>query len=167
MPLSYAQQRLWFLAQMEGGSVTYHLPAALRLQGELDREALKRSLEAIWTRHEGLRSVFVAVEGELRVELLPAETGLPLPEHDLRGAVDAEEQLQKLMFEEANAVFDLAQGPLIRAHLVRMEEDEHVLLLTQHHIVSDGWSIGILVREMTELYECYVERREPQLGELK
>ena len=167
MPLSYAQQRLWFLGQMEGVSVTYHIPAALRLRGELDREALKRSLDAIWARHEGLRSVFVAVEGEPRVELLPVEMGMPLLEHDLRGIVDAEERLQKLMVEEANAVFDLAQGPLIRAHLVRMQEEEHVLLLTQHHIVSDGWSIGILVREMTELYEAYVERREPQLAEMK
>src|SRR5437588_10997150 len=166
MPLSYAQQRLWFLAQMEGGSVTYHLPAALRLQGELDREALKRSLEAIWTRHEGLRSVFVAVEGELRVELLPAETGLPLPEHDLRGAVDAEEQLQKLIFEEANAVFDLAQGPLIRAHLVRMAEEEHVLLLTQHHIVSDGWSMGILARELGTLYGAFSRGEESPLEPL-
>ena len=167
MPLSYAQQRLWFLAQMEGVSATYHIPAALRLRGKLDGQALKRSLDAIWARHEGMRSVFVAVEGGPRVELLPVETGLPLIEHDLRGVVDAEEGLQKLMMEEANAVFDLGQGPLIRGRLIRLQEEEHVLLLTQHHIVSDGWSIGILVREMTELYEAYVERRKPQLGEMK
>jgi amino acid adenylation domain-containing protein len=167
MPLSFAQQRLWFLAQMEGVSVTYHIPVALRLRGELDREALKRSLDAIWARHEGLRSVFVVVEGEPRVELLPAERGMPLLEHDLRGVVDASERLQRLMAEEANAGFDLAQGPLIRAHLVRMEEEEHVLALTQHHIVSDGWSMGILVREVTELYQAYVEGREPQLAEMK
>ena len=103
MPLSFAQQRLWFLGQMEGVSATYHIPAALRLRGELDREALKRSLDGIWERHEGLRSVFVAVEGEPRVELLPVEIGLPLLEHDLRGTRDAEAQLKELMRMEAQA----------------------------------------------------------------
>src|SRR5579864_4601686 len=166
MPLSFAQQRLWFLAQMEGVSVTYHIPAALRLWGELDVEALKRSLDAIWARHEGLRSVFVVVEGEPRVELLPVERGLPLEEHDLRGVVDADERLQGLMMEEAHAGFDLARGPLIRAHLVRMQEEEHVLLLTQHHIVSDGWSIGILARELGTLYGAFSRGEENLLEPL-
>jgi hypothetical protein len=165
--LSFAQQRLWFLEQMEGVSATYHIPAALRLRGELDGKALKRSLNGIWGRHDGLRSVFVVEEGEPQVELLPVERGMLLREHDLRGVVHAEERLQQLMEEEANAGFDLAQGPLIRAQLVRMQDEEHVLLLTQHHIVSDGWSVGILVREITELYEAYVKGREPQLGEIK
>src|SRR5205823_10421525 len=83
IPLSFAQQRLWFLAQMEGVSVSYHIPVALRLRGELDRGALQRSLDEIWGRHEGLRSVFVVQEGEPRVELLPVEAGVPLLEHDL------------------------------------------------------------------------------------
>jgi amino acid adenylation domain-containing protein len=167
IPLSFAQQRLWFLAQMEGVSATYHIPAALRLRGELDGKALKRSLNGIWARHESLRSVFVVEEGEPRVELLPVEAGVPLVEHDLRGVVHAKERLQQLMEEEANAGFDLVQGPLIRAQLVRMQDEEHVLLLTQHHIVSDGWSVGILVREITESYEAYVKGREPQLAEIK
>ena len=148
MPLSFAQQRLWFLAQMEGVSATYHIPAALRLRGELDGEALKRSLNGIWARHEGLRSVFVVEEGEPRVELLPVEKGVPLVEHDLRGVGDAEAKLKELMMAEAQAPFDLKRGPLIRTHVVRMEEQEHVLLVTQHHIVSDGWSMGILAREL-------------------
>ena len=118
LPLSFAQQRLWFLAQMEGVSVTYHIPVALRLRGKLDGEALKRSLDTIWARHEGLRSVFVVVEGEPQVELLPVETGMPLLEHDLRGIGDAEAQLKELMIAEAQAPFDLKRGPLIRAHLV-------------------------------------------------
>ena len=166
MPLSYAQQRLWFLAQMEGVSATYHIPAALRLRGKLDGQALKRSLDAIWARHEGMRSVFVAVEGGPRVELLPVETGLPLIEHDLRGVVDAEERLQKLMMEEANAVFDLGQGPLIRGRLIRLQEEEHVLLLTQHHIVSDGWSMGILARELGALYGAFSRGEENPLEPL-
>ena len=164
MPLSFTQQRLWFLAQMEGVSATYHIPIAHAAAGELDREALKRSLDAIWARHEGLRSVFVVKEGEPRVELLPVERGVPLLEHDLRGAVDAEERLQRLMVEEANAGFDLAQGPLIRARLVRVEEQEHVLLITQHHIVSDGWSIGVLMRELAALYGAFSRWREESVG---
>src|SRR5205807_3600776 len=90
------------------------------------------------------------------------ERGVPLREHDLRGVVDAHEGLQRLMVEEVNAGFDLAQGPLIRAHLVRMQEQEHVLLLTQHHIVSDGWSMGILARELGALYGAF-HRQQPSL----
>jgi amino acid adenylation domain-containing protein len=166
LPLSFAQQRLWFLAQMEGVSVTYHIPVALRLRGELDAAALKRSLDGIWKRHEGLRSVFVVVEGEPQVELLPEERGMPLLEHDLRGADDAQEQLQRLMEEEANGGFDLARGPLIRAQLVRMEEQEHILLVTQHHIVSDGWSMGILARELGTLYGAFIRGEENPLEPL-
>ena len=166
MPLSFAQQRLWFLSQMEGVSVTYHIPAALRLRGELDVEALKRSLDEIWGRHEGLRSVFVVKEGEPRVELLPVERGLRLKEHDLRGVEDAENELKRLMVEEAKVGFDLAKGPMIRARLVRMEEQEHVLLLTQHHIVSDGWSIGILARELGVLYGAFSRGEENPLPPL-
>ena len=166
MPLSFAQQRLWFLGQMEGVSATYHIPAALRLRGELDKEALKRSLDGIWERHEGLRSVFVAVEGEPRVELLPVEMGLPLLEHDVRGIGDAEAQLKELMRMEAQAPFDLKQGPLIRARLVRMEDEEHVLLVTQHHIVSDGWSMGILARELGRLYGAFSRGEENPLEPL-
>ena len=166
MPLSFAQQRLWFLAQMEGVSATYHIPAALRLSGELDAAVLKRSLDGIWARHEGLRGVFVAEEGEPRVELLPVEMGLPLIKHDLRGAVDAEEQLQRLMEEEAHAGFDLGRGPLVRACLIRTAEQEHVLLLTQHHIVSDGWSMGILARELGTLYGAFSRGEENPLEPL-
>ena len=167
MRLSFAQQRLWFLAQMEGGSVSYHIAAALRLRGELDRGVLKRSLDEIWRRHEGLRSVFVVEEGEPRVEVLPVERGLALEEHDLRGVVDAEERLQRLEVEEANADFDLGRGPLIRAHVVRMQEQEHVLLLTQHHIVTDGWSMGILARELGSLYGAFSRGEENPLEPLE
>ena len=128
---------------------------------------LKRSLDAIWARHEGLRSVFVAVEGEPRVELLPAEMGMPLLEHDLRGRGDAEEKLKELMMGEAQAPFDLRQGPLIRGRLIRLQEEEQILLLTQHHIVSDGWSMGILARELGTLYGAFRGGEEnplPPLG---
>ena len=166
MQLSFTQQRLWFLAQMEGVSVTYHIPVALRLWGRLDVEALKRSLDGIWARHEGLRSVFVVEEGGPRIKLLPVEMGVPLLEHDLRGVSDAEERLQRLMEEEANVRFDLVEGPLIRARLVRMQDEEHVLLLTQHHIVSDAWSIGVLTRELGTLYGAFSRGEENPLEPL-
>ena len=144
----------------------YNLPAALCLRGEVNAAVLKRSLDAIWARHEGLRSVFVVEEGEPRVELLPVEMGLPLLEHDVRGARDAEAQLKELMRTEAQAPFDLKRGPLIRARLVRMQEEEHVLLLTQHHIVSDGWSMGILARELGALYGAFSRGEENPLEPL-
>src|SRR6266511_3372158 len=166
LPLSFSQQRLWFLAQMEDISVTYHIPAALRLIGVFDRLALRQSLDAIFARHEALRSVFVAVEGEPHIELLPEEMGLPLIEHDLRDESDAWEQLTQLSKEEARTPFDLSRGPLIRARLIRMGEQEYVFLLTQHHIVSDGASLGVFVQELNTLYRAFQEQRPDPLPPL-
>jgi acyl carrier protein len=166
LPLSFAQQRLWFLAQLEGVSATYHIPVALRLRGALDRAALRRALDAVLARHEGLRSVFVAVDGQPQVRLLPETTGLSLIEHDLRGREDASLELARLSKEEARAPFDLAQGPLIRGRLVQLAEDDHVMLLTQHHIVSDGWSIGVLSRELTTLYQAFQQDQANPLPRL-
>ncbi|QPB24428.1 amino acid adenylation domain-containing protein (plasmid) [Rhizobium sp. 007] len=153
--LSFAQQRLWFLAQLDEGSTNYHIPLALRLRGGLDRTAWQRSLDHLFARHEALRSVFVAPEGKPRVEVLPPDAGLPVLEHDLRGRPDAEAALLDLCHEEARTPFDLARGPLIRGRLIRMSDAEHVFLLTQHHIVSDGWSMGVLVRELSQLYRAF------------
>ena len=155
MPLSFAQQRLWFLAQLDGVSATYHIPLSLRIRGALDSWALRRALDKVLARHEGLRSVFVEVDGEPQVRLLPVTTELPLIEHDLRGREDASVELARLGKEEARAPFDLTQGPLIRGRLVQLSEEDHVLLLTQHHIVSDGWSIGVLSRELSTLYQAF------------
>src|SRR6266542_3509842 len=166
LPLSFAQQRLWFLAQMEDVSVTYHIPAALHLRWDLDRAALRKSLDALMARHEALRSVFVAVEGEPHIELLPEEMGLPWIEHDLRDEPDAWEQLTQLSKEEARTPFDLSRGPLIRARLIRMGEQEYVFLLTQHHIVSDGASLGVLIQELNTLYRAFQEQRPDPLPPL-
>ena len=155
MPLSFAQQRLWFLAQWQGVSATYHIPVALRIRGALDGRALHCALDKVLARHEGLRSVFVEVDGEPQIRLLPAMTELPLIEHDLRGREDASVELARLGKEEARAPFDLTQGPLIRGRLVQLGEEDYVLLLTQHHIVSDGWSIGVLSRELSTLYRAF------------
>ncbi|WP_266169313.1 non-ribosomal peptide synthetase [Dyella subtropica] len=157
LALSFAQQRLWFLAQLDGVSATYHLPMALRLHGALDVAALRRSLDQLFARHEGLRTVFVTVNGKPQVELLPADQGVPWIEHDVCGSIDAPAELARIVEEEANTTFDLAAGPLIRARLIRVGEQEHVFLLTQHHIVSDGWSIGVLTNELSTLYAAVLD----------
>ncbi|WP_426213821.1 condensation domain-containing protein, partial [Mesorhizobium abyssinicae] len=166
LALSFAQQRLWFLAQLDEGSTNYHIPLALRLRGVLDRSAWQRSLDRLFARHEALHSVFVASEGKPRVEVLPPEAGLPVLEHDLRDRPDAEAALLDLCHEEAQTPFDLARGPLIRGRLIRMSDEEHVFQLTQHHIVSDGWSMGVLMRELNSLYWAFVAGQDDPLPPL-
>ncbi|MCA6113240.1 condensation domain-containing protein, partial [Bradyrhizobium cenepequi] len=164
--LSFAQQRLWFLAQLDQGSTHYHIPLAVRLRGVLDRSAWQRSLDRVLARHEALRSVFVASEGEPSVEILPKDAGLPVVEHDLRDRRDADAALADLCQDEARAPFDLANGPLIRGRLIRTSDEEHVFLLTQHHIVSDGWSLGVLVRELSALYRAFLAGEDDPLPPL-
>ncbi|NTF46086.1 non-ribosomal peptide synthetase, partial [Rhizobium rhizogenes] len=120
LPLSFAQQRLWFLGQLDGVSASYHIPLALRLHGPLDRKALGHSLDRVWARHEGLRSVFVAKGGEPHVELLDADAGFNLVDHDLRGDEHALEHLAELCRAEAEAPFDLARTPLVRGRLIQL-----------------------------------------------
>ncbi|MCL8489513.1 condensation domain-containing protein, partial [Bradyrhizobium denitrificans] len=140
-PLSFAQQRLWFLSRFEGASSAYHIAGGLRLIGRLEQEALVRALDRIVARHEALRTVFHPVDDGLPMQqVTAAEAGFALVQHDLRGMADAAGELQRLVAVEATAPFDLERGPLIRGRLVRLDVDEHVLLLTMHHIVSDGWS---------------------------
>ncbi|WP_154640502.1 non-ribosomal peptide synthetase, partial [Serratia marcescens] len=151
LPLSFAQQRLWFLTQLEGLSETYHIPLALSLRGELDLPAWRQSLDALYARHEALRSRFVTVEGQPQAHILPADA-LPLTVHDLRGRQDAQSQARQLAQRLTEAPFDLTQGPLVRAALIRLADEEHLFLLTCHHIISDGWSTGILLRDLGALY---------------
>ncbi|MCG1020013.1 non-ribosomal peptide synthetase module, partial [Mycetohabitans sp. B4] len=152
LPLSFAQQRLWFLTQLDETSSNYHIPLILHLHGPLNRTAWQQALDALFARHEALRSTFVSVEGQPQVQLLPADASVPLHWHDLREALDVEAQLARLSRGAASAPFDLARGPLMRACVIQLADDEHVLVLTKHHIVSDGWSIGVLVRELSALY---------------
>jgi amino acid adenylation domain-containing protein len=166
LSLSFSQQALWFLSQSEDVSATYHIFAALRLRGNLDRSALRHSLDTIFARHEALRSIFVVVDGHPVVEILPSEMGLPLIEHDLQGAADVSEQLNQLKMEEAKVPFDLSKGPMIRGRLIRVDQQEHVLLLTRHHIVSDGWSMGVFARELGELYRAFSQGQPNPLAPL-
>ncbi|WP_122324987.1 non-ribosomal peptide synthetase, partial [Pseudomonas coronafaciens] len=165
-PLSSAQQRLWFLAQLEGGNAAYHMPLNLRLRGPLQVSALESSFNQLVTRHEALRTTFMDIEGEGWQCVAVAGQRLPLPVIDLQGYHDAEARLGELMEEEGARPFDLTTGPLMRVSLVKQADDEHVLLLTQHHIVSDGWSMGVLTRELGLLYEAFLQGRADPLPPL-
>ena len=168
LPLSFAQQRLWFLDQLEPGSHAYNMPGAVRLSGALNEEALRRALFEFVRRHESLRTSFPLVGGE-PVQMIDPPARLPIPLIDLRDLPlsrrDAE--LDELLAHEARQPFDLAQGPLLRVKLVRQADDEHVLLVTMHHIISDGWSLDIFLRELVALYRVCCEGAESPLPELK
>ncbi|MVT50318.1 amino acid adenylation domain-containing protein [Bradyrhizobium yuanmingense] len=166
LEMSFAQQRLWLLAQLDGTNSSYHIRGALRLTGELDLEALRCSIDRVFARHEALRSVFRVVDEQPRVVLLPTNARVPLLEHDLSSRDDREQELARLCREEAATPFDLAAGPLVRGRLIRMAEGEHLFLLTQHHIVSDGWSIGVLMRELGALYRAFAAGKDDPLPPL-
>ncbi|MGC4097998.1 MAG: amino acid adenylation domain-containing protein [Nitrospira sp.] len=167
VPLSFAQQRLWMLAQLEPGSPAYNIPIALKVVGALDVPALEKSFNEVVRRHEVLRTTFVTVEGQ------PMQVTAPMVEIPLR-VIDLEHlppderegTALRLATAEAHRPFELAYGPMLRTSLLRLKHDEHLLLVTLHHIVSDGWSAGILVREMTTLYEDYRAGRPSSLPEL-
>ncbi|WP_240326552.1 condensation domain-containing protein, partial [Pseudomonas syringae] len=149
-------------------SAAYHIPAGLSLHGNLNLKALQRALERIVARHEGLRTTFMqGDDGQPVQRISPADTGFNLQMHDLQGLADAEEKLQALASEESLQSFDLQQGPLIRGRLIRMAEDHHVLLLTLHHIVSDGWSVDVLTRELSALYAAFSQDQDDPLAPLE
>jgi len=156
LALSFAQQRLWFFDQLEPGLPAYNIPAAVRLKGPLNLAALEQSLNEIVKRHESLRTTFGKVDGRPTQVIAPTLT-IKLPVVDLRKlpASEQEAEVRRLVTAEAQRAFDLSQGPLIRCTVLRLGDEEHVGLLTMHHIVSDGWSTGILVREVATLYVAF------------
>ncbi|MEW9682768.1 amino acid adenylation domain-containing protein [Pseudomonas sp. TE50-2] len=163
LPLSFAQQRLWFLAQMDDASAAYHIPLGLVMHGPLDRAALERALERIVERHESLRSHFTQAGAEARVRVAPGRGGFALAWHDLRGAA---QQLPELMQAEALLPFDLAHQLPVRGRLLCLAAEHHVLLLTLHHIVADGWSMGVFTQELAALYQAFSEGRDDPLPAL-
>jgi amino acid adenylation domain-containing protein len=167
LPLSFAQQRLWFLDQWEPGNSAYNMPAAFRLTGPLDVKALECSLNEIVRRHESLRTSFSVVDGQPIQVMAPSLT-LTLPVVDLQELPEdeREDQPRRLATEEAKNPFDLAQGPLLRSTLLRLGAQDHVLLLNMHHIVSDGWSMGVFFRELSALYEAFSTGKSSPLPEL-
>ncbi|MEG4111235.1 MULTISPECIES: amino acid adenylation domain-containing protein [unclassified Microcoleus] len=167
LPLSFAQQRLWFLDQLMSGTPLYNLPNALGLKGSLNVTALEQSLSEIVRRHEALRTTFSAVNGQPIQVIHPAVT-LLLPIVDLRELPETEREVeaQRLATEEAQRPFDLVNQQLFRVKLLHLAEEEHLLLLTMHHIVSDGWSLGVFMGELTALYEAFSTEKSSPLPEL-
>jgi amino acid adenylation domain-containing protein len=165
-PVSYAQQRLWFLDRLEPGTPLYNLPSAIAAEGRLDVAALAASLREIVRRHEALRTTF-AGRAEGPVQVIHPQVAFELPLVDLQalppGAREAE--AQRLATAEARRPFDLARGPLARALLLRLEAERHLAVLTLHHVVSDGWSMGVLVREIAALYPAFAAGSPSPLSE--
>jgi amino acid adenylation domain-containing protein len=166
-PLSFAQQRLWFLEQLNRGSSAYNLSRAIRFSGKLNVAALIDSFNEIVLRHEALRTNFISQQGK-PFQKIRSPFKLSLPVVDLQHLTESarEVELQRLAAQEAREGFDLASDPLLRLTLLRLSQEEHVLLFTMHHIVSDGWSTGILVREVAALYEAFSGGQPSPLPEL-
>jgi amino acid adenylation domain-containing protein len=167
LPLSFAQRRLWFIDQLEPESPLYNIAATLRVEGSLDAAVLALCFDEIVRRHEVLRTVFVAREGSPVQVIQPAEP-FPMPIVDLEGLPESARETLALTLtgDEAARPFDLARGPLLRGLLLRLAEGEHLIILSMHHIVSDGWSMDILVREIATLYAAFAEGRPSPLPEL-
>ena len=167
-PLSITQQSLWFLNQLEPESSSYNVRTAIRINGALDVDRLRQALEAIVSRHEILRTNFVVKE-DRPVQVIAAAMDLPFESTDLSAlsSADREAEVQKLTQAEAQMPFNLADGPLLRVKLLRLEARKHLLLLTVHHIVMDGWSISVLRRELATLYQSFSENRQSPLPRLQ
>ncbi len=167
LPVSFGQQRLWFLDQLNPNSAVYNIPVRLQLLGELDRLALETSLNAIVQRHESLRTTFAIAEGE-PIQVIQAFVPVGLNVTDLSGLPPEErsERSQRLMASESQRPFDLEIGPLFRFSLLCMAQQEHILLITMHHIVSDAWSRGVLIRELSAIYDAHSSTAALSLPEL-
>ncbi len=150
-PASFSQEQLWFIDQLEPDSAVYNVPLALRLRGGLDQTRLTQSLNRVIARHEALRTIFAAEQG-VPVQVVRPELKLPLAVTDLSGQPDPEVEAQRLMLQSAGKPFDLQRGPLVRAELFTLEAEDQILLLTIHHIVFDGWSIDVLLKDLAAGY---------------
>ncbi|HYH46354.1 MAG TPA: amino acid adenylation domain-containing protein, partial [Thermoanaerobaculia bacterium] len=167
LPLSFAQERLWFLDQFEPGRAAYNIPTALRFGGPLDLPRLAASFTEVVRRHEALRTTFAVAEGRA-VQVVAPTLDLPLPLIDLGPLPDAarERESGRLAAQESWRAFDLAAGPLVRGSVLRLADDDHAVLFAMHHIVSDGWSMGILVREVATIYAALHQGRPAPLPPL-
>ncbi|HSS51482.1 MAG TPA: condensation domain-containing protein, partial [Thermoanaerobaculia bacterium] len=167
VPLSFSQQRLWFFEQWAPGTATYNMPLAIRLQGRLHRRALEAGVSEVARRHATLRTTFVAVDGEpAQVIGEPRPVVLPLVDLADLPAERRSSETTRLAHEEAQQPFDLVRGPLFRVTLLALGECDHVVLTTMHHIITDGWSTGVLVRELGAVYAALVQGRRPGLPPL-
>ncbi len=166
-PLSFAQQRIWFIDQLQPGNSAYINLDAFRLTGRLNVGALEQTINEVVKRHEALRTTFPTVDEE-PAQVITQTLSVPVPIVDLSDlpAAVSESETERLVKEEAQRPFDLSQGPLLRTTLLRLGDDDHILLLALHHIVSDGWSGGVLFQEITTLYEAFSAGKSSPLPEL-
>jgi len=167
LPLSFAQQRLWFLEQLESAGDAYHIPVIFRIRGRLDVPALERVIDEIVRRHESLRTTFHVVSGEA-VQVISSPRHLPLPLINLSDLPEERREAEAVLLstEQVQLKFDLTTGPLVRARLLRLSEEEHVLQITLHHLIADGWSVGVLARETRALYEAFTHDKPSPLPDL-
>jgi non-ribosomal peptide synthetase component F len=167
-PLSFAQQRLWFIEQLDPGNAVYNIPGGVKLEGELDLGILERVINEIIRRHEVLRTRIEVEAGE-PVQVIDEWGPQRLEVEDLTGLPreEREDEARRISRSEIGTGFDLSRGPLLRVRVLKLDEDQHVLLYTMHHIVSDGWSIGVLIREVSTLYEAFSQGRPSPLPELE
>jgi aspartate racemase len=167
LPLSYIQESLWLQEQLHPGSAAYTLPAAVRLSGHLDVAALERSLSEVVKRHESLRTRFPMVDGEPRqVISKPQAWAFPIKDFSMMSPPEQETAIREHIESEVRKPFDLEKGPLLRSSLLKLGPQEHIAVLAVHHIVSDAWSMGILLRELARFYEAYSAGTESPLAEL-
>jgi len=167
LPLSFAQQRLWFINELQPGGSVYNIPLYTRLQGPLNIDALEMALTEVARRHESLRTTFTVSEGRPYQRISPpSPVRLTVTGLDHLPADRREEAARQLVTEDFGNPFDFETGPLFRASLIRLDEQDHILCFTMHHIISDDWSIGVLAREVAILYEAFSERRPSPLAEL-
>lgn len=168
LPLSYAQQRLWFLDQLEPGSTAYNIPGSMHMKGDLNIAAMEQALSEVIRRHEALRTSFPIINGQ-PVQAIAAPQHVALPVRDLSSLPESERMVraEQLKLEDAMQPFDLARGPLVRVQLLRLAADEHILLPSMHHIISDGWSLSIFLGELTTLYKAFAKGEPSPLPELE
>ncbi|HLG60750.1 MAG TPA: amino acid adenylation domain-containing protein, partial [Ktedonosporobacter sp.] len=166
IPLSTAQQRLWFFEQLQGANAVYNIVAPARLHGELNLDALRKSIQVVMRRHEALRTIFILQDG-MPVQQIQDEPVMALLQQDLRHLPEEvrAEEAHRLLLEDARRPFDLQQGPLLRMTIVQLTDNEHLLLLNMHHIIADGWSCEIILRELSQLYSAYAQGQELSLPE--
>ena len=166
-PLSFAQERLWYLDQFEPNNPVYNLSAAFRIAGRLNVDTLKQSLNEIINRHEALRTTFSSLDGQ-PIQIIAPARPLALPVVDLRELPEREReaQVQQLTTDAGRELFNLARWPLLSAKLLRLADEAHVFLFSIHHIVFDGWSVNVLCQELAALYEAFCTRNPPRLPEL-
>ena len=167
LPASFAQQRLWFLDQLEPGQATYNLPIAVRLRGDLNHSALRQSFNDLARRHESLRTTFVAIDGQ-PIQVIAPSLHIDVPVDDLTHLPDADREPAALrrLKDEARRPFDLAQGPLVRVAVVKIADQEHLAIVNIHHVIADGWSIGVLVRDVAALYDAHANGTSSPLPSL-